>query len=85
MPPTKRKADDELNPLVAEYHYTGMYQPCSVWIDDEEENSYVPTAAFHLHLTLVWDDQHNKTGNVRGDLYWKVTPTTPLTTPQIVC
>ena len=75
MPSTKRKADDSSasspSPLVAELHFTGMYQPLSVMVDDEDVHHYIPSAAFHLSLSLLWDDEHQRTGSVRGDIMWK--------------
>ena len=71
MPSTKRRAEDEVSSLVSELHFAGMYQPMSVVVDDEDVHHYVPSAAFHLVLSLVWDDAGRRTGNVRGDVYWK--------------
>ena len=71
MPSTKRHAEDEVSSLASEMHFCGMYQPMSVMVDDDDVHHYVPSAAFHLVLSLVWDDATKRTGNVRGDLYYK--------------
>ena len=87
MPPTKRKADElqssssspspapssssSSSSLVSDLHYAGVYQPLGVISDDAEVDHYVPYGAFHLSLTLTWDDEQRATGNVRGDVYWR--------------
>ena len=86
MPSTKRKADEASSSpsssssspssLVTDLHFAGMYQPLSVMVDDEDVHHYIPSAAFHLSLSVVWDDEHRRTGNVQGEclfrygLYW---------------
>ena len=71
MPSTKRPADADPSPPVSELHFCGMYQPMSVMVDDEDVHHYVPSAAFRLVLSLMWDDASRRSGSVQGELYFK--------------